>query len=268
MEWNQPNFSNRVFNSLKTLFEKRGIKEYRKRLERYLANNTISPDEMSLLQSCAKKFSLTYQETKILQKEALATEFKRICADRRISDKERISLEDLLNQFGLSVQEINFDQIAFNRYSSLESIEQGNLPIIGNKEILNIVFKTDEIVHFAESANLIKLKSITTRINYGGISASIKIMKGVRYRIGSLNVQTETQKIHKPEDAGFFYITNQRIGFIGVNKQFTFPLKKIHSLEVYPEGLYLFKEGKESAYIISLGDYETPLSILSFIINQ
>lgn len=268
MRYQSSILSRNLWNKIKLLFEKKGVKEYRQRLERYIANGSISPDEMTLLKSCKNKFSLTKREIYKLHKEALEKQFILICSDRRISNKEIHSFETLLNQFGFTPHQINFDQIAFNRFTGLESIDNGKLPIVSNKEALNIQYKDTEILHFAESCLLIKLKSITTRVNYGGLSFSIKIMKGVRYRAGSVQFATEKREVHHPEDCGFFYITNQRIGFQGDRKQFNFSFSKIHCFELRQEGLHIFKNGKETPYIIELTDYELPLSILSYILNQ
>lgn len=267
---NQPStLSSTLLTILKNLFfEKKGVKEYRERLERYLANGSISPDEMTLLKSCEKKFSLTRREVYILHKEALKKQFTLICSDRRISDAEVKSLETLLDQFGLTPGQIDFDQLAFNRFSGLAMLDNGKLPIINNPEAIPIQYKCKEVVHFAESALLIKSKLITKRVNYEGLSVSVKIMKGVRYRVGSIQFTYEKQEVHDAEDVGFFYITNQRIGFQGKRKQFNFSFKKIHCFEVRSEGIYIFKDGKENPYIIQLGDYELPLSIISHIINQ
>lgn len=62
-----------------------------------------------------------------------------------------------------------------------------------------------------------KTKSYKT-VNYRGITTSIKICKGVRYRLGSISPTRETNEFWEDEDYGKFFITNQRIGFLGITK--------------------------------------------------
>ena len=93
-------------------------------------------------------------------------------------------------------------------------------------------------------------------------------MKGVRYRVGSLGIGAESKEVLASEDNGIFYITNQRVGYIGSRKQFALPFSKVHSFELRSEGMYIFKEGKETPYIITLDDYEVPSAMVSFIINK
>jgi hypothetical protein len=109
---------------------------------------------------------------------------------------------------------------------------------------------------------------VTTRVNYGGLTASVKIMKGVRYRVGSMQVQAVTREVMDTEDSGILYITNQRVGYLGFRKQFSFPYAIIGSLELRPDGLHIFKDGKEAPYILGLDDYEVVLAMISFLINR
>ncbi len=259
-----------LLNFIKSLVsEKEGIKEYREKLALFLSDSVISEDEQKELESISKKFNLTSDDIGRLQKTAVLGVYQDIVSDKRITEEEKQSLQVLLNHFGLQASDINFDQKSFNKFYSLALIEQGILPEIkeGNHDI-NVLFKKGEVLHFGAVSVLRKLKRVTTRINYGGFTGSIKIMRGVRYRVGSLGVGTESKEILAPEDSGIFYITNQRVGYIGNRKQFSVPFDKVHSFEIRVEGMFIFKEGKEAPYILTLDDYDVPSAMISFIINK
>jgi len=259
-----------ILSFIKNLIsEKEGIKEYRGKLARFLSDSEISDEEKRELEAVAKEHGLSPDEIEKLQKAALSGVFSQITADRRITEDERESLEVLLNHFGLQIRDIEFDQKAFNKYYALALIEKGVLPEIkdGNCAV-NIVFKKGEILHFGAVAILRKLKRVTTRIRYGGLTSSIRIMKGVRYRVGSLGVETQSKEVLATEDEGVFYITNQRVGYLGNRKQFALPFGKIHSFELRAEGMYIFKEGKETPHIVTLDDYEVPSAMVSFVLNR
>ena len=149
----------------------------------------------------------------------------------------------------------------------LKSIELGQLPII-NSNYINIVLKADEVLHYICSASLMKKKVVRAKtVNYNGLSGSIRICKGLRYRYGSIKVDVPREEYIGVDDSGSFYITNKRIGYIG-NKQFTVAINKIVTLSGGEGGLYIFKEGKETPHIVSLEDYEVPCSLISYLINQ
>ncbi|CAM2990109.1 hypothetical protein [Legionella worsleiensis] len=258
-----------AFPNLSKIFsEKEGVQQYRKILTYFLKDGVIDPLELEQLKYVENKYELTEEEIRKIQRKVLSTYFNEIISDKRISEEERKTLQELLNLFSLQTNEINFDQKIFNKYYTLGLIEQGSLPSVENKDKLNIILKPNEILHYRASSQLNKIKKVTKRINYGGLTGSIKIMKGVRYRIGSIGVQTKTQEILDTEDVGILYITNQRIGFKGHKKQFNILFNKILSFELFAEGIFLFKQGKETPYILTLDDYEIPLTILSFLLNN
>jgi hypothetical protein len=259
-----------LLNFIKSLVaEKEGITAYREKLKTVLTDNRVSDEEDAELKEIVSKFNLTTDEVSRLNKSALSTSFKTIIDDRRITEEERQSLEVLLNHFGVTTKEIDFDQKAFNKYYSLALIEKGVLPEIkeGNHDI-NVIFKKGEVLHFGGGAVLRKLKRVTTRINYGGLTSSIRIMKGLRYSVGSINVSSQSKEVLAVEDQGAFYITNERVGYQGQRKQFSVPFDKVHSFELRPDGMYIFKSGKETPYILTLDDYEVPAAMVSFLLNK
>ena len=113
-----------------------------------------------------------------------------------------------------------------------------------------------------------KLKRTTKRYNYAGPTASIRIAKGIRYRLGSIAIQPIKEDYLLTEDIGVFYITNIKIGFIGEKKHFSVNLNKVFSIDLSENGLRIFKEGRENPFMLFLEDYQVPLCIMSFLLNR
>lgn len=251
------------------LHRKEGLKKYEESISSFLSDSKISVEENDKLLEIKKEFNLTDDDLKKIHGNSVGSVFKNMGSDMRITDEEKASLEKLLDHFNLSKSDIQFNQDNFNKYYTLALVDKGVLPTIDNPQSeLNILFKEDETLHWAIASSLMKRKKVTTRINYGGFTGSIKITKGVRYRVGSMGVSSVSKEIMDKEDSGAFYITNQRIGYQGYRKQFSFPFKKIGSLELRSDGLHIFKEGKEAPYILQLKDYEVALAIISYILNK
>ena len=235
----------------------------------FLADSELTVEESDKLVEMRKEFGLSTDDVKNIHKTSVASVFSNIGSDKRITDDEKNALEKMLSHFNLTKTDIAFNQDSFNKYYTLALVDKGVLPTIDNAQAeVNIVFKEGEVLHWAVAASMMKRKKVTTRINYGGLTASVKIMKGVRYRVGSMGVQSVSKEIMDTEDTGVFYITNQRVGYIGYRKQFSFPFKKIGSLELRSDGLHIFKDGKEAPYILELRDYEVPLAMISLILNK
>ena len=192
--------------------------------------------------------------------------FKNISEDERITEDEKKELESLMGYFDLDIKNFGFNQKNFNKFYSLALIDKGILPT-PTYTGLNVLFKKDEIIHWLCSGYLKKRKKVLRNITYGGFIGSIKIAKGLRYRVASMDLATQSSEIIADEDFGNFWLTNQRVGFLGERKNFNLPYNKILSFEVYKDAIIIHKDGRENPYIIGLEDVDVPASILSKILN-
>ncbi len=141
------------------------------------------------------------------------------------------------------------------------------LPVY-DKSLIRMLFKDDEILHFCGPASLVKKVKKVTRVRYGGPVYSFRICRGVYYRVGSMKVGKETQEYWNAEDDGKFWITNQRIGFLGCSKHFSFDLSKLDAITSGEGGIQIFKSGRDNPYVVSLPSYDIPCQVLSCLLNQ
>ncbi len=245
------------------------LTEYKQALALALKDNDLSEADKQQLSALKQAHSLLDRELKQLHIQESESMFQRMIADQRITDKEHHSYEAMLNYFNLSLADVHFDETAFNKYRSLELLDKDMFPVIlDGQRKLNVIFEKEEVLYFHGVASLRKEKSVTTGIHYSGFSASARIIKGFRYRSGVYKINRLKQDILAVEDTGTFYLTNKNMGFIGRKKQFSFPYSKIRSLELRDIGLCIFKNGRETPYIVTIDDYEVPLTISSMIINK
>jgi len=249
------------------LAKKKAKAKYEESLSRCLETGILDESIKKDLDEIKKNDNLTEYDIKPIHIRLINLYFQRINVDERINDHEKKSLEELMNYFSIHIDDFNFDQKLFNKNYALEQLEKGILPksdISG----LNVALGKDEFSHWGCPAQLRKYRHITNRINYKGLTSSIKIMKGLRYRMGSLGYQTQTQENLITEDVGFLWITNKRIGFKGQRKIFAVPLSKILNIELTLAGIEVAKEGKEVPYIFALDDYQIPAAILTMYLNK
>lgn len=257
-----------MLNFVKNFLTKReGKIKYDKLLKGFLSDGKLDAEEKQELEKLAKEYGFSKEELMEAHKTASTLAFQNIISDSKITDEEKKALEELMDYFGVSQKDFKFDQKAFNKFYTLGLIEKGILPEIQQHDI-DIVFKKGEVLHWGCPAVIKKYKRITNRISYGGPTMSIKIMKGLRYRVGSIGFSTSSSEHLIAEDSGAFWLTNQRIGFRGNRKNFAFPYSKIHSFELTQAGLEVSKEGKETPYIIGLDDYDVPCMMISHILND
>jgi hypothetical protein len=249
------------------LIKQKGAKHYNQKLKEFLSDGKIGDDEKKELKKLANEYSLQEKELQEAHKKACSLTFDDITKDGKITEEEKVALQELMNYFKVEQKDFNFDQKTFNKFYTLGLIDKGILPKIDVPD-LNIIFKKDEIIHWCCSASLRKIKRVTNRINYKGFTGSVKIGLGIRYRAGSLGYSTQSSEFLAVEDTGVFWLTNQRIGFKGIRKNFAFPYTKIHSFEASSATLSISKEGKETPILISLDDYDVPCMVISSILNN
>ena len=112
----------------------------------------------------------------------------------------------------------------------------GHLPIL--------LEKTENIVWAFLSTNYYEMK---LRTQYIGRSrgASVRIMKGVYFRVGEHKgerIQTSQTQL---ADTGLFVITDKNVHFKGALKSFRIPIKKLISVDLNSDGITIFKDSAD-----------------------
>ncbi len=253
----------KVFRSPK----RKGLDLYSQKIKELLVDGNLSEEDKIILEQIKKENNLNDKDVEKYNLAGFKTFFDKITDDSRITEEERKELVKIYSDLNLPTDKLAYSQSDFNKYHTLHLIDQGTLPTIDVPN-LNVNLKTDEKLHYVNKAFIVKNKSITTGINYSGLSGSIKIAKGIRYRIGSMKVAPQKVNVMMTDDAGTLYLTTENLGYIGLNKHFSMSYDKISSLDVRDGFLYLYKKGKEGPFIISMDDFELPLAIVSFKINE
>ena len=131
----------------------------------------------------------------------------------------------------------------------------------------SIILKKDEVILLCvDNTNSNKYKTTTSRINYSGPTASIRIAKGIRYRAGSMNVSRETKTELITEDSGPIFFTNKRLIFKGNKSNKVIDYDKIISLEITEAGLTIGRSNAQTLTYFEFNDYEFLCSVLSFAV--
>jgi hypothetical protein len=247
---------------------RKGRKEYAAALRDAVADCRIDESETAKLAEIQARCGLREEDLLEAKKDALHRVYCALGGDNRITETERQTLQGVTRYLGIGLADVG-RQEGFNTAFMLAQIDSGKLPevTIVDDSLAGVILKPNEVAHWVAGAVLVKRKNVTTRVNYGGVTTSIKICRGVHYRTGSVKVARETTEVIATEDAGTFWLTNERIGFKGPRKHFTLTYAQIGAFELGDGVLQIFKNGRENPYLIFLTDYDVPCSIISFILN-
>lgn len=125
-------------------------------------------------------------------------------------------------------------------------VDNEDLPI----KSVDISLQSNEVCHYITDVKWMENKTITTSVNYSGISASFKIAKGIRYRVGNIKPQRVTVDKLVEIDKGRLYVTNNRIIFMGNRKNFNIKYQSILSIVPYTDGVEIEKDSGKSPVLI------------------
>ena len=165
-----------------------------------------------------------------------------ILADGLIEPTEDAHLKAEASALGVSVPNNAELESARNLWKAANS----PLPLIDPPLLL----KRGEVCHQVCEATAFEDRSRTVRVNYGGPTARVRIMKGVYYSVGSVRVQSEKEEYSHELGSGVLCSTNVRLLFVSPQKSISIPLGKIIQCQPYSDGVKIFKDaGKPLTFV-------------------
>lgn len=241
---------------------------FKKSYDNAISNGTYEKSEELAIDDMQKNLRMPDEIAKKISEESrqhfMNLQFQKLTADRKISPEQ-------WNKFTLIAK--NLDVILdFNdetkrqlaRYKYYWEIENGELPI----ESVDINLQKNEYCYFSGNADWLENRTVTKRINYGGPVLRFKIMKGVYYRAGSVQVQRITSEQLLEIDFGMLYVTNKRIIFVGNKKNTNIQINKILSVTPYSDGIGIEKDSGKSPILRVICDADILAMILGRVIND
>ena len=242
---------------VKAVFNDAARSLYRETLVEALSDGHVTDRERQKLDRIAADLGLAKEDGDRLYREeatkALQLYFDHVLSDRRFSPDEEQRLNQIAEALGITIKHDASTTQLLERFRWLGRIDAGELPQV----TAPILLQRGEVCHVAiESITQKELRTVTKRVNYRGVTASIKIVKGVRYRVGSLSPQRITQDVMTMVDEGAFFITSKRVLIQGHRKKTSIPLTKVIHFTVYSDGLQIQKDSGRDVYVTGTGDWE------------
>jgi tellurite resistance protein len=221
-----------------------------------LSDGTFTEQEKAGLEATSKALGMSDAQTERLYKTAalaaVNAAFSGAIADRRYTKDEEAHVTALAESLGVTIKQDESTAALVARFRLMGQIEDGVFPSID----VPILLHRGEVCHFLAVAAHHEIKTVTKRINYSGPTASIKIMKGVRWRAGSIAIEKVTADVMIQLDTGILYITSKRVFFDGTKKNVSIPLGKITNFTVFKDGLQIEKEAGNDLYFLGASDWE------------
>lgn len=185
-----------------------------------------------------------------------------------ISEENESELHEFMLSLRITESDIEHTKSKLQRIKKLTLLRSGELPTI---EVYGeMILKKNELCHYSAGSNLIEERSKTRYVG-GSQGVSVRIAKGLYYRVGQFKGERVVDTFKQVTDSGTLFITNQRVCFVGRTKSITYPINKIISFNIYSDAVQIIKENdsKPKYFSINSTDYLDEIGVvLSRIVNQ
>lgn len=228
----------------------------------------LTKEEIDELDSKKSELGLTEEDVRGMRADAFAAAFAVAKADKQITEDEERELKEIQEYLGLGDDEIQTTKKELAHLRLLNEIQKGNLPTI---TLTNLVTTKGEIGYWAEPAILAEEKVIRRNYQGGSQGVSLRIMKGVSYRVGASRGHIVNQTGLVPVSTGDIIITNKRIIFRGDGKSFAVKLDKLLDMQIFSNGLQFSENNKSKPRLVKFkeqGNYDIVGAILSYAVNH
>jgi tellurite resistance protein len=184
-------------------------------------------------------------------KKAIELYFNHAISDGRYSPDEERRLKQMGEALGVSLTFDEKTQRLVERLRLLGQIDAGHLPTVAAP----IMLTKGEVCHFAAGTiSQREIRTVTRRVNYSGVSSSVRVIGNVRWRVGSISTQRVTQDVMTEVDRGNVYITSKKLLIQGARKKTSVSLGKIIHFTVFTDGLQIQKETGKDIWVVGDAD--------------
>jgi len=241
---------------------------YKETYNEVIIDGKIHESEDILLEKLKENLKLPTIIEENISKESrtqfMQMKFDKMVADGRISREEWDEFTTLEKDLKINIRFNESDKTKIEKLKLIWAIENEELPIV----TVPINLQKNEQCYFKSNVDWLENRTVTKIINYGGPTARIKIMKGVYYRAGSMDVQRVTSEELQLIDSGQLYLTNKRLIFVGNKKNSSIQLSKILSITPYKDGVGVEKDSGKSPIFRLSNNADILAMTLTRVINN
>jgi hypothetical protein len=232
-------------------------------------NGTLTETELEGLRARYKELNLSPTDSWGIgvRTEAYKMAFQAIVAKGTISAEDEAKLVRTQTFLMIPDADIVKERSMIYRMRVLAEIQKGNLPSV---TIPNLVLQKDESAYWAEPASILEDRVVNRRYEGSSQGVSLRIAKGVSYRIGAQRGHLVADRATVPVSSGSVIVTNKRLIFAGDAKSLSLRLNKLLEVHCYSNGVRFSEENGKGHLIrfLSADNIDIVAAILSHAINE
>lgn len=220
--------------------------EYARVLEAAVEDGTLSPDELSQIEIARIAAGGKLPDAK---KEQIFNKLMdAILADGWVTEHELESARWLAEALALEAEATVGALSTLELLVEAQSIADGNF---GPVDVDGVRLQKSEIACLKLVASLMGVRKRREYVG-GSRGISLRIAKGVSYRVGASRGYSETIEDDVVEATGSLIVTSKRLIFASPIKSFSLPLIKIINLDLFSDGVIVHSESRQKPYQLQL----------------
>ena len=207
-----------------------------------VGDGILTEDEISQVQACFAETGLTAADIAKWRLDLFERAMSAI-ETRGFTNGSLEGLKTIQKFLCIHNIEIPEQRDKIKRWSYLCSIRDGVIPTVDNVE--NVLLRKGEKVFWVQPATLYEEKVVSRR--YEGVSrgTSIRIMKGVSFRVGAHRGKLVTDTADVPITSGNFIVTSGRFIFQGDSKSFETKYEDLIDIKNHIDGIFYSEKSKQ-----------------------
>lgn len=244
----------KIRNAMRKLSEQsKAADVYQRTLLAVLQDSVLDGREAALLAAQRDRLGLDPTSAHRLHVQVFGRLAQGVLADGNVSAEELDGLSQLAASLGVAWTELPPGLLQpLQVASTITQIQRGVLPTLDPSHSV-IRAEPGETVHLEIACH--QLDQRTYRQFSGGSSGvSIRIAKGVSYRVGSFRGRSIPVSQIVAVDSGVLSITSKRIAYIGHLRNVVSPLSKVLSAEPMSNGVAISFTNRVKTLIVSYDD--------------
>lgn len=237
--------------------------DFKTQLINICKDGKITEKEIAYIEQLAEEYGLEEKDLQKVNVSAYKAAFNAILKDGILTEDEEYNIYFIQNFLEIDDKKIKNELQILQHHAQLREIQKGNLPII---DYMGIILQNNELIHFLIPAQILEERVVSKEYQGGSSGVSIRIAKGVSFRLGQHKGKMVSKSAIIPVDSGSFIVTNKRIMFKGKNKSYAYPFSQLIGFSVYTDGIEI-STNKGVTRIFKITQSYDP-DILNLIIHQ
>lgn len=243
------------------------ITQFRAAFNEAAADGVLTEAELQDLEDTLAQLDLTGDDISHLKVRLAEDVIDRAIDDRRISPEEQEGILDFLERFKVPQESLRQKLALFGHYRKLYAIEQGHLPEL---RATSIIPRKGEVVHYRASADTLEEKVVDSYYVGQSSGVSVRVAKGVSYRVGSSRGRKVEQRALVTTSSGALHVTSQRLVYDSRTKPLELKLDKLLNMQVYYDGVLFGVSNRKAPVFFRLSpeDAEGVAVTLAAVVNK